>query len=215
MSWLWESMDSFAKRWSAALQSAPQTENEHSQCRATVGQGGKGNRLECSWRVRRSACYLTWKRGDARCAQAVRDPFYVYGRDCRRAFPLMRGWSKGEKDWLFPRVLTSIAMTFAVVPRIHPRVNITNYFSAFWKEGTAQAEQVYTQKNVDLVEDLGRAAGFTSRRPPSPLSLGLGLARWSRSQTARRSVPTIYQRMAARPVWTGDASKGYESGSKT
>ena len=115
------------------------------------------------------ACYLTWKRGDARCAQAVRDPFYVYGRDCRRAFPLMRGWSKGEKDWLFPRVLTSIAMIFAVVPRIHPRVNITNYFSAFWKEGTAQAEQVYTQKNVDLVEDLGRAAGFTSRRPPWPL----------------------------------------------
>src|SRR5947207_14824344 len=43
----------------------------------------------------------------------------------------MRDWSKGEKDWLFPRVLTSIAMTFAVVPRIHPRVNITNYFSAF------------------------------------------------------------------------------------
>ena len=81
----------------------------------------------------------------------------------------MRGWSKGEKDWLFPRVLTSIAMTFAVVPRIHPRVNITNYFSAFWKEGAAQAEQVYTQKNVDLVEDLGRAAGFTSRRPPWPL----------------------------------------------
>src|SRR5438309_12057859 len=50
---------------------------------------------------------------------------------------------------------------------------------------------------LSLVEDLGRAAGFTSRRPPSPLSLGLGLARWSGSQTARRSVPTIYQRMAA------------------
>src|SRR5713101_6291878 len=44
---LWESMDPFAKRWSAALQSAPQAENEHSQCRATVGQGRKGNRLGC------------------------------------------------------------------------------------------------------------------------------------------------------------------------
>jgi hypothetical protein len=120
----------------------------------------------------------------------------------------MRGWSKGEKDWLFPRVLTSIAMIFAVVPRIHPRVNITNYFSAFWKEGTAQAEQVYTQKNVDLVEDLGRAAGFTSRRPPGHYRYRLGPARWSGSQTARRSVPTRYQRMAARPVWTGDAIYG-------
>src|SRR5258708_16264623 len=80
----------------------------------------------------------------------------------------MRDWSKGEKDWLFPRVLTSIAMIFAVVPRIHPRVNITNYFSAFWQEGTAQAEQVHTQKNVNLVEVLGPAAGFTSPLPPPP-----------------------------------------------
>ncbi len=78
----------------------------------------------------------------------------------------MRDWSKGEKDWLFPRGLTSIAMTFAVVPGIHPRVNNTNSFSAFWKEGAAQAEQVYTQKNVDLAQELGRAADFTSRRPP-------------------------------------------------
>jgi hypothetical protein len=39
-------------------------------------------------------------------------------------------------------------------------------FLGFLERGAAQAEQVYTQKNVDLVEDLGRAAGFTSRRPP-------------------------------------------------
>lgn len=122
---------------------------------------------------------------------------------------------EGEKDWLFPRVLTSIAMTFAVVPRIHPRVNITNYFSAFWKEGAAQAEQVYTPKNVDLVEDLGRAAGFTRHSSPSPLSLGLGLARWSGSQTARRSVPRIYQRMAANRRGPATRSMGYELGSKT
>jgi hypothetical protein len=35
-----------------------------------------------------------------------------------------------------------------------------------WKEGAGQAEQVYMQQDLDLVEDLGRAAGFTSKRPP-------------------------------------------------
>src|SRR5258708_6711422 len=129
-------MDPFSKWWSAALQIAQETENEHSRDLPAMGQGGRGNRLGCGLRLRRKdQSVLTWRRGDARCAQAVRDHFYAYGRDCRRAFPLMRDWSKGEKDWLFPRVLTSIAMTFAVVPRIHPRVNITNYFSAGCERG--------------------------------------------------------------------------------
>ena len=128
--------------------------------------------------------------------RAIHDHFSAYGRT-RGFVTTHTRLSEGGSGPAVPRISTSIAMTFAVVPRIHPRVNITNYFSAFWKEGAAQAEQVYTQKNVDLVEDLGRAAGFTSRHPPSPLSLGLGLARWSGSQTARRSVPTIYQRMTA------------------
>jgi hypothetical protein len=39
-------------------------------------------------------------------------------------------------------------------------------FSAGWKEGVAQAEQVYAQMDLDLVEEIGRAAGFTSRCPP-------------------------------------------------
>lgn len=39
-------------------------------------------------------------------------------------------------------------------------------FLAGWKEGVGQAEQVYGQMDLDLVEDIGRAAGFTSRRPP-------------------------------------------------
>ena len=39
-------------------------------------------------------------------------------------------------------------------------------FSAGWKEGVAQAEQVYAQMDLDLVEEIGCAAGFTSRRPP-------------------------------------------------
>lgn len=35
-----------------------------------------------------------------------------------------------------------------------------------WKVGAVQAEQVFEQNDLDLVEDLGRAAGSTSRRPP-------------------------------------------------
>jgi hypothetical protein len=52
---------------------------------------------------------------------------------------------------------------FLSVPRSSGE--LTNYFVG-WKEGAGQAEQVYMQQNLDLVEDLGRAAGFTSRRPP-------------------------------------------------
>lgn len=43
-------------------------------------------------------------------------------------------------------------------------------FLAGWQEGAAQAEQVYTQKDLELAQDLGRAAGFTSRRPPRDYS---------------------------------------------
>ena len=39
VSWLWESMDSFARWCSPALQIAQETENEHSQYWATMGQG--------------------------------------------------------------------------------------------------------------------------------------------------------------------------------
>ena len=127
----------------------------------------------------------------------------------------MRDWSKGEKDWLFPRVLTSIAMTFAVVPRIHPHVNITNYFAAFWKEGAAQTEQVYTQKNVDLVEDLGRAAGFTSPASPLAIILGSRPGAMERKPNCTAKCSDDLSEDGCKPVWTGDASKGYESGSKT
>ncbi len=78
----------------------------------------------------------------------------------------MHACPKGGKDWQFKRISTFIATIFAGVPRTRPLVNITTCFSAFWEEGAAQAELVYTQKDLDLVEDLGLAAGFTSRRPP-------------------------------------------------
>ena len=74
-------MDPFSKWWSAALQIAQETENEHSRDLPAMGQGGRGNRLGCGLRLRRKdQSVLTWRRGDARCAQAVRDHFYAYGR---------------------------------------------------------------------------------------------------------------------------------------
>ncbi len=39
-------------------------------------------------------------------------------------------------------------------------------FHVGWQEGIAQAEQLFEQMDLDLVEESGRAAGFTSRRPP-------------------------------------------------
>jgi hypothetical protein len=39
-------------------------------------------------------------------------------------------------------------------------------FHVGWQEGIAQAEQLFEQMDLDLVEEIGRAAGFTSRRPP-------------------------------------------------
>ncbi len=70
-------------------------------------------------------------------------------------------------------------------------------FLAGWKEGAAQAEQVYAQRDLDRDFGSWPCCWFHIQASSSQLSLGLGLARWSGSQTARRSVPTIYQRMAA------------------
>ena len=41
---LWESMDPFSRRWSAALQSAPQAEDEYSRDFPAVGKAGKTKR---------------------------------------------------------------------------------------------------------------------------------------------------------------------------
>jgi hypothetical protein len=39
-------------------------------------------------------------------------------------------------------------------------------WSRGWREGAVQAKQVYACMDLDLIEDIGRAAGFTSRYPP-------------------------------------------------
>jgi hypothetical protein len=59
---LWESMDSFARWWSPALQIAQETENEHSQYWATMGQDGFG--LECGWLLKSAT---VWRK----CASAA------------------------------------------------------------------------------------------------------------------------------------------------
>jgi hypothetical protein len=51
VSWLWESMDPFSRRWSAALQSAPQAEDEYSRDFPAVDQGERRNGLGWSRRV--------------------------------------------------------------------------------------------------------------------------------------------------------------------
>jgi hypothetical protein len=43
-------------------------------------------------------------------------------------------------------------------------------FQEGWQEGVAQAEQLYAQMDLEVIEELGRAAGFTSRRPPRNVS---------------------------------------------
>src|SRR5258706_16353390 len=95
-----------------------------------------------------------------------------------------------------------------LVPRIHPRVNTTNYFSAFWKEGQRKPSRCTRKRTLILLRILAVLPVSRPGVPPGHYRYRLGLARWSGSQTARRSVPTIYQRMAARPVWTGDAIYG-------
>ncbi len=126
----------------------------------------------------------------------------------------MRDWSKGEKDWLFPRVLTSIAMTFAVVPRIHPRVNTTNYFSAFWKEGQRKPSRCTRKRTLILLRIL---AVLPVSRPGVPLAIILGSrpGAMERKPNCTAKCSDDLSEDGCKPVWTGDASKGYESGSKT
>ena len=126
---------------------------------------GKGNRLECGLRVRKLACSLTWKRGDARCALAIRDHYYAYGRT-RGFLTTHARLSEGLKGPAESSGLDLSCYDFCGCSRDSSPCEHDQLFFVGWKEGAAQAEQVYMQQDLDLVEDLGRAAGFTSRRPP-------------------------------------------------
>lgn len=39
-------------------------------------------------------------------------------------------------------------------------------FHAGWQEGVAQAQQVFEHMDLDLIEEIGRTAGLTSKHPP-------------------------------------------------
>lgn len=126
----------------------------------------------------------------------------------------MHACPKGGKDRQFKRISTFIATILAGVPRTRPLVNITTCFSAFWEEGAAQAELVYTQKDLDLVEDLGLAAGFTSRRPPRNYP-GSRIGEMELKLNCTAKCSDDLSEDGCKPVWTDNTSKGYESGSKT
>ena len=72
-------------------------------------------------------------------------------------------------------------------------------FSLFTKEGAAQAEQVCTQQDYELAADLGRAAGFTSRRPPRNYSW---ISAW-RDGTEAKLHGEVFQRFIKGWLQTG------------
>ena len=142
-------MDPFSTRWSSALQVARQTQNGHSRDLSTVGQGGRGNRLGCGRRLRRKdQLVLTWRRGDARCTQAVRDHFYAYGRT--RGVPFHPcAWSEELKGPVVPQGLDLYCSDFCGCSKDSSPYEHYQLFLVGWKEGAAQAEQVYAQRDLD------------------------------------------------------------------
>ena len=97
--------------------------------------------------------------------KAMRDHFYAYGRI--RGFSITHArLAEGMKG---PDVPQDLDCYCDVCDRFQTETSPCEHyhlFSAGWKEGVAQAHQVFEQMNLDMVEDIGRVAGFTSRRPP-------------------------------------------------
>jgi hypothetical protein len=50
--------------------------------------------------------------------------------------------------------------------RCHQQCEVKQLFLKGWQEGETQARQIYETGDLAVIEDIGRAAGFTSRRPP-------------------------------------------------
>ncbi len=93
--------------------------------------------------------------------QAIRDHFYVYGRT-RGFLTTHARLSENLKDPAELSGLDLYCFDFCGCSRASSPCEHHQLFLAGWKEGAAQAEQVYTRRDLDLVEDLGCAAGFTS-----------------------------------------------------
>lgn len=98
--------------------------------------------------------------------KAISDHFYAYGRT-RGFLTTHARLVEGLTGPAVPQDLGLSCSDFCGCSPMEPSpCEHYQLFLAGWGEGAAQAEQVYMQKDLDLVEDLGRAAGFTSRRSP-------------------------------------------------
>ena len=101
--------------------------------------------------------------------KAMCDHFYAYGRT-RGFLTTHARLSEGQKGPAEPSDLDLYCYDFYGCSEDSSSCEHYQLFLVGWEEGAAQAEQVYTEPDLDLVEDLGRAAGFTSRRPPRDYS---------------------------------------------
>ncbi|SRR5258708_2885633 len=174
-----------------------------------MGQGGRGNRLGCGLRLRRKdQSVLTWRRGDARCAQAVRDHFYAYGRT-RGFLTTHARLVEGGKGLAVPQGLDLYCHDFCGCSKdSSPCEHYQLFLGGLRKRGQRKPSRCTRKRTLILLRILAVLPVSRPGVPPRHYRYRLGLARWSGSQTARRSVPTMYQRMAARPVWTGGAIYG-------
>lgn len=98
--------------------------------------------------------------------KAIHDHYYAYGRT--RGFLTTHALLvDGGKGPSVPRNDDRYCTDYCgCAPTVPFPCEHYQVFSAGWQEGADQAERVFGQQDLDLVEDLGRAAGFTSRRPP-------------------------------------------------
>ncbi len=98
--------------------------------------------------------------------QAMRDHLHAYGRFLG-FFTRYRQLSEGMQAYgpLDDSAILNPSCTSCAYYCNH-RCQRYPLFHAGWQEGVAQAQQFFEQMDLDLIEDIGRAAGFTSKRPP-------------------------------------------------
>lgn len=98
--------------------------------------------------------------------QTAHDHFHSYGRT-RGFLTTHARLSEGFKGPADPQECDLFCSDFCGCSPMEPSpCEHYQLFCAGWKEGATQAERVFEMNDLELAEDLGRAAGFTSRRPP-------------------------------------------------
>ena len=97
--------------------------------------------------------------------KAMRDHLYAYGR-IRSFVTTYASLSEGGKGEVEKEVLDRYCDVCQCFQQDSSPCEHYQLFMEGWQEGVAQAHQLVEQMNFDLVEEIGRAAGYTSRRPP-------------------------------------------------